>query len=189
MVRIGGMVASSKVIRTKKEELMAFVQLEDLLGSVEVIVFPSIYGACQELLGDDQPVLVQGKVQQDEKGVKILADTVIAAEQAEKMWTAKIQFNIDAQRTDEAALSELRDILRRHPGECQGVFRFVMDNEIEASVAMAESWRLQPGDSLTREVNGLLGYSAVETLCGDINAAGNGNGNGKGGRGRYRGKQ
>jgi DNA polymerase-3 subunit alpha len=186
MVRIGGMVASSKVIRTKKEELMAFIQLEDLLGSVEVIVFPSIYGACQELLGDDQPVLVQGKAQQDEKGVKILADTIIPAEQAEKLWTAKIQFNIDAQRTDKDALSELRDILRRHPGDCQGVLRFIMADAVEASVAMAESWRLQPGESLTREVNGLLGYSAVETLCGDINASANGNGNGNGGRGRYR---
>jgi DNA polymerase-3 subunit alpha len=188
MVRVGGMVASSKVIRTKKEELMAFVQLEDLLGSVEVIVFPSVYGACQELLGDDRPVLVQGKVQLDEKGVKILADTVIPAEQAEKMWTAKIQFNIDAERTDTAALSALRDILRRHPGECQGVLRFIMTEAVEATVAMAENWRLQPGESLTREVNGLLGYSAVETLCGDINAAANDNGNGNGNRGRYRGR-
>jgi DNA polymerase III subunit alpha len=191
MVRIGGMVAASKVIRTKKEELMAFVQLEDLLGSVEVIVFPSVYGACQELLGDDLPVLVQGKVQQDEKGTKILADTVIPAEKAEKMWTAKIQFNIDTARTDKAVLTELRDVLRRHPGDCQGVLRFKMAEEVEALVAMAEKWRLQPGESLTRDVNGLLGYSAVETLCGDINATngsgnGNGNGNGHGGRGRYR---
>jgi DNA polymerase-3 subunit alpha len=185
MVRIGGMVAATKVIRTKKEELMAFVQLEDLLGSVEVIVFPSVYGACQELLEDDRPVLVQGKVQQDDKGVKILADTVIPAEQAEKLWTARIQLNIDAQRTDKEVLSELRDILRRHPGECQGVLRFVLAEAVEATVAMAENWRLQPSESLSREVNGLLGYAAVETLCGDINAT-NGNGNGNGGRGRYR---
>jgi len=157
---------------------------------VEVIVFPSVYGTCQELLGDDRPVLVQGKVQKDEKGVKILADTVIPAEQAEKLWTAKIRFNIDAERTDQAALSELRDILRRHPGDCQGILRFIMAEAVEASVAMAQNWRLQPGESLTREVNGLLGYSAVETLCGDIHATnGNGNGNGNGARGRYRTKK
>ena len=53
---------------------------------------------------------------------------------------------------------------------------------------MAENWRLQPGESLTREVNGMLGYAAVETLCGDINDTANGNGNGNGGRGRYRGR-
>ena len=124
-------------------------------------------------------------MQQDEKGVKILADTVIPAEQAEKLWTAKIRFNIDVERTDKTALTELRDILRRHPGDCQGVLRFVMAEAVEASVAMAQNWRLQPGESLTREVNGLLGYPAVETLCGDINAT-NGNGNGNGAKGRYR---
>ena len=178
MVRLGGMVAASKTIRTKKEELMAFVQLEDMFGRVEVIIFPSVYSGCQELLNDDRPVMVQGKVQQDEKGVKVLADTIIAAENAEKMWTAKVQFNIDAQHTDKDALTELRDILRRHPGDCQGVIRFIMGEAVETIVAMDEKWRLQPGENLTREVNGLLGYPAVETLCGDINAASNGNGNG-----------
>jgi len=188
MVRIGGMVTASKVIRTKKEELMAFVQLEDLHGSVEVIVFPSVYGSCQELLGDDRPVLVQGKVQQDDKGVKILAETIIPTEKAEKMWTTKIQFNIDTERTDKTLMAELRDILRRHPGDCQGVIRFIMAEDVEALVAMAENWRLQPGESLAREVGGLLGYSAVETLCGDINAVTNGNGNGNGRRGGFRGR-
>jgi DNA polymerase III subunit alpha len=184
MVRIGGMVASSKVIRTKREELMAFVQLEDLLGSVEVIVFPSVYAGCQQLLSEDRPVLVQGKVQQDEKGVKILADTLIATETAEKLWTARIRFNIDTERTDRAAMAELREILRRHPGDCQGLMRLTMAEDVEAIVALSDSWRLQPGENLTREVNGLLGYAAVETLCGDINAPANVNGNGR--RGGYR---
>ncbi len=186
MARIGGMVTSSKVIRTKKEELMSFVQLEDLHGSVEVVVFPSVYGGCQELLGEDRPVLVQGKVQHDEKGVKVLADTIIAAEQAEKMWTAKIQFNIEAERTDKGLMAQLRDILKRHPGDCQGVIRLVMPEDVEALVAMNESWRLQPGENLTREVNGLLGYPAVETLCGDITAAATTNGNGNNRRNGFR---
>jgi DNA polymerase-3 subunit alpha len=186
MVRIGGMVAANKVIRTKKEELMAFIQLEDLVGSVEVIVFPSVYSGCQQVLGEDQPVLVQGKVQQDDKGAKILAETIIPAELAEKTWTAKIQFNIDAERTDKALLAELREILRHHPGDCQGVICLKMAEAVEVMVAMAETWRLQPGENLTREVNGLLGYAAVETLCGDIHAAGNGNGYGR--RGGYKGR-
>ena len=184
IVRIGGMVAAKKVIRTKKEEQMAFIQLEDLVGSVEVIVFPSVFGGCQEILAEDQPVLVQGKVQQDDKGTKILAETIIPAEQAERTWTAKIQFNIDAEHTDKTQLAELREILRHHPGECQGVMHLKMDEAVEVVVAMGETWRLQPGENLTREVNGLLGYAAVETLCGDIHAVGNGNSR----RGAYRGR-
>jgi DNA polymerase III subunit alpha len=178
MVRLGGLVATSKVIRTKREELMAFIQLEDLQGSTEVVVFPSVYASCQELLEADNPVMVQGKVQMDDKGAKLLADTIIPMEKAERMWTAKIQFNIDAQRSSKEDLSNLRDLLRRHPGQCQGVIRIKMDEDVQTDLAMAENWRFQPGEALSREVNGLLGYPAVETLCGEIHAA-DGNGNGK----------
>lgn len=186
VARIGGMITASKVIRTKKEELMAFIQLEDLQGGVEVIVFPSVYASCQQLLGDDRAVMVQGKVQQDDKGAKILADTIIEMEKAERMWTAKIRFNIDAQRSDKAILSDLRKLLRRHPGDCQGEIRIKMAENVQTDLAMAENWRFQPGEALTRDVNGLLGYPAVETLCGEINAA-NDNGKkrwGNGDRGR-----
>ncbi len=186
MARIGGMITTCKVIRTKREELMAFIQLEDLQGSVEVVVFPSVYATCQELLGDDQPVMVQGKVQQDEKGAKILADTIIKMEKAERMWTAKIRFNIDAQRSDKSILSDLRKLLQRHPGDCQGEIRIKTDQKVQMDLAMGQSWRFQPGDAMNREVNGLLGYSAVETICGEINAASD-NGRkrwGNGGRGR-----
>ena len=179
VVRVGGMITASKVIRTKRDELMAFIQLEDLHGSVEVVVFPSIYATCQELLGDDRPVFVQGKVQQDEKGTKILADTLIPMAKAEAIWTSRIQFNIDAERSDKSVLVELRDILRRHPGDCQGLLRLKMPGPVEAVLAMADNWRIQPGEALKREINGLLGYPAVETLCGEINAPPNGNGNGK----------
>jgi DNA polymerase-3 subunit alpha len=176
-VRMGGMVTSSKVIRTKREELMAFVQLEDLRGSIEVVVFPSVYAGCQDLLGDDQPVFVQGKVQQDDKGVKVLADSLIVIDKAEAMWTSKIQFNLDTQRSDRGILIELRKILRRHPGDCQGIIRLQMQDEVEAFLAMADNWRIQPGEALNREVNGLLGYPAVETLCGEINNTSDANGN------------
>jgi DNA polymerase-3 subunit alpha len=186
MVRIGGMITTSKVIRTKREELMAFIQLEDLRGSVEVIVFPSVYADCQDLLGDDAPVMVQGKMQQDDKGAKILADTLIPMEKAEAMWTAKVQFNIDALRCDKALLFDLKEVLRRHPGDCQGVICIKTAEDVETVLSMAEHWRMQPGEALSRQVNGLLGYPAVETLCGEIKATdGNGKkkwGNGKRGR-------
>jgi DNA polymerase-3 subunit alpha len=185
-VRLGGLINTSKVIRTKREELMAFIQLEDLRGKVEVIVFPSIYASCQELLGDERPVFVQGKVQQDDKGTKILADTLIPLQKAETVWTAKIQFNIQAERCDKSVMGELREILRRHPGECRGLIRLKLPEAVEAVLAMADSWRIQPSEALNREVNGLLGYPAVETLCGEINVPDNGNGNGR--RRTFRGK-
>jgi hypothetical protein len=83
-------------------------------------------------------------------------------------------------------MGELREILRRHPGECRGLIRLKLPEAVEAVLAMADSWRIQPSEALNREVNGLLGYPAVETLCGEINVPDNGNGNGR--RRTFRGK-
>lgn len=170
MVRIGGMVTTSKVIRTKREELMAFMQLEDLEGGIEVVIFPSVYGDCQHLLTDDRPILVQGKVQKDEKGDKILADSIIAMEDAETQWTAEVHFNIDVNRTDKAMLERLRDLIRRYPGDCQGWLHLKMPDEVETVISISEDWRFQPGEELRREVDALLGYPSVKTQCGEIKA-------------------
>jgi len=173
-VRMGGMVTGSKVIRTKKDDLMAFMQLEDLEGTIEVVIFPSVYTTCQHLLTDDRPVMVQGKVQQEEKGSKLLADSLIAMEEAESQWTAEVYFNIEVSRTDKEALSRLRDIVRRYPGDCAGYLSLKMAENVETIIAMSDEWRIQPGDDLGREVKALLGYASMETRCGEIKPAQNG---------------
>jgi DNA polymerase-3 subunit alpha len=172
-IRIGGMVAACKIIRTKKEELMAFIQLEDLHGSVEVVVFPSIYAATSELLKADSPCLCQGKVQKEEKGAKIIADSIIPMEKAESLWTANIHFTIDVERSDETMLERLRDIIQQHPGDCRGFVHLKIAEQAETVIAMSDNWGIQPGETLTREVNGLFGYSAVETQCSEIVINGN----------------
>ena len=65
---------------------MGFATVEDLNGTVEVVVFPSIYPACADLLISDTAVLVQGQAQVEENGVKILADAIIPMEKAEETW-------------------------------------------------------------------------------------------------------
>lgn len=186
LARMGGTVASIKVIRTKKEELMAFLQLEDLDGTIEVVVFPSVYHTCVDLLVADTPIMVQGKIQKEEKGAKVIADAVIPIEKAEDLWIADVHFNIDVARTDAPTLARMRDIIQRHRGDCKG-FIHLKTAQSETVIAMAESWGIQPGDALRRDVNSLLGYPAVRTQCADM-VAREDNGNGRGRR-KWNGKR
>ncbi len=165
VVRIGGMVRKTKIIKTKKGDLMAFVTLEDLHGSVEVTVFSSIYTRVYDLLIDDNTILVQGKLQRDENSVKLLADTIIPMEKAEDTWTASIHFNLDITRTNKTLLIELHDILKRHRGSCPAFIHLLNPEKTETIIALPDAMKLSAGVSLTREVNGLLGYNAVETKC------------------------
>jgi len=166
-VRIGGIVRNSKTIKTKKKgDLMAFVTLEDLHGSVEATVFSSLYAKVHALLSDDNPILVQGQLQKDENSVKLLADTVIPIDKAEETWTASVHFNLDITRTQRELLVKLKEIFKNHPGSCRAYIHLLNPDKTDTIVAFSDSMKLRAGLSLTREVNQFLGYNAVETACG-----------------------
>ena len=164
-VRIGGMIRSTKIIKTKKGDLMAFVTLEDLHGSVEIIVFSTLYAKVYDLLTDDSSILVRGHLQKDENSVKILADTLIPMDKAEETWSTSIHFNLDITRTDKALLEQLKGIFSRYPGSCRGYVHLLNPEKTDTTIALSDAMKLKAGSSLIREVNRLLGYSAAETIC------------------------
>ncbi|MFC1798436.1 DNA polymerase III subunit alpha [Thermodesulfobacteriota bacterium] len=184
-IRIGGHIRSIKTIKTKKGDLMAFVALEDLDGSVEMTVFPKLYRLVYELLVEDTPILIQGQVQRDEFAAKILADTIIGVEKAEEKWTAAVHFNLDMTRMDTSVLSELYDILMTHPGNCRAYLHLTDPDRTETIVALPESMRLKAGAALTRETQAFLGYDAVETVCSVAANGATANGSKNNGRGTY----
>jgi len=164
-VRIGGLIRSTKIIKTKRGDLMAFVTIEDLHGAVEATVFSRVYATVTDLLIEDNPVLIQGQVQKDEQSVKILAEKVVAMDKAEDTWTASIHFNLEISSTDREALAKLHDILQRHPGGCRAYLHLRSPENTDSIVALPDSLKLKAGGSLIREVNELLGYNAVATQC------------------------
>jgi DNA polymerase-3 subunit alpha len=163
---------------------MAFVTVEDLHGSVETVVFSSVYQSVSELLVEDRPVLIRGRVQKDDQSVKIIADSIISMEKAEESWTASIHFHLDTTRTDRQTLLNLQETLQRYPGACRAYLHLKSPEGTETIVAVSENIRLQAGSRLIRDVHQLLGYQVVETVCNtaapDTNHTNNGN------RGYYR---
>jgi len=73
-VRFGGIITKIKTIITKKGDQMAFAEIEDFSGSVELVVFPSVFSEYRMILEPDKIVKVSGKVSDKDGEVKILAD-------------------------------------------------------------------------------------------------------------------
>jgi len=170
-VGIGGTINSVKVIRTRKEELMGFVTVEDLSGTVEVVVFPSIYAGCADLLSPDTAVLVQGAAQVEENGVKILADAIIPMDQAEEKWTVEVRLMVDPEITNRETLTRVHRTLQRYPGPCKGFVHICLKDQAEAVVSMTESLHIRYCEAMTREINTIFGYKAVQTRCSDAASA------------------
>ena len=78
-VTAGGMITEVKLKYTKNNQVMAFVTLEDLTGSMEVIVFPKTYETYVDVLKEDAKVFIQGRVSQEEdRDSKLIARSVVS---------------------------------------------------------------------------------------------------------------
>ena len=88
---VGGMITDKTVKHTKTNQMMAFVTVEDLLGTVEVVVFPRDYEKNREYLEVDNKVFIRGRVsEEDEKASKLICEKVIPFEKTKReLW---IQF-------------------------------------------------------------------------------------------------
>jgi DNA polymerase-3 subunit alpha len=171
VVRIGGLVQNTKMIKTKKGDSMAFVTIEDMHGAVEVVVFSRVFAEVHDLLVEDKALLIQGQIQKDEQSVKILADTVIPVDKAEETWTASVHLNLEISRTDRETLGDLRAILERHPGVCPVFLHLRSPENTDSIIALPETFKLKAGGALRREVEAFLGYHAVETRCAAVPTA------------------
>ncbi|OPZ65308.1 MAG: DNA polymerase III subunit alpha [Firmicutes bacterium ADurb.Bin506] len=76
VVTVAGVVTARKQISARTGQPMAFVQMEDMSGQVEVIVFPRTFEQCRQLIVEDARIAVRGKLDVKEEGAKILADAV-----------------------------------------------------------------------------------------------------------------
>ena len=89
---VGGMITAKTIKHTKTNQMMAFLSLEDLVGTVEVIVFPRDYEKSREYLEIDKKIFVKGRVsEEEERPSKLICETIIPFEQTKKeLW---VQFS------------------------------------------------------------------------------------------------
>ncbi|MCM1088143.1 MAG: DNA polymerase III subunit alpha [Muribaculaceae bacterium] len=87
-VTIGGIIADKRLKYTKNEKVMAFLQIEDLLGTTEVIVFPRDYEKNADRLIEDRKVFVKGRVNaEDEKDAKLICEKILSFDEIpKKLW-------------------------------------------------------------------------------------------------------
>ncbi|HWR62152.1 MAG TPA: DNA polymerase III subunit alpha [Clostridia bacterium] len=110
---MGGIIVSVKQKATKTNNMMAFVELEDLYGTLEIIVFPKIYERCRSLLVQDTIVLVEGRIsQREEEAAKIICDNV---KPLKKYSGKKLYVKINTEQQPDI-LERLKKILTEHKG-------------------------------------------------------------------------
>ena len=113
---VGGILTGINKRITKKNDMMAFLTLEDNSGAVEVVAFPKIFESAKEFLEEDRKLFVKGRIQKKDEGeAKLIAERIIAFENLPKeIW---IQFA--NKKAYEEKEEELRHILKERPGDTE----------------------------------------------------------------------
>ena len=186
LVTVGGIVTAVKRATTRGGSAMAFVTLEDLTGSCEVIIFPKTYEQVHFLLKRDAVIVVRGKVDIAEQQAKLLADRVLTLEDAEEVAPlpalvasastngdadaagdsppaarvpGALHVRVDAGQLGEEGLHRLKELLGRRHGDLPVLLHVrASDREV---VMDARELRVAASAELQAELETLLGAGAV----------------------------
>ncbi|OIQ03739.1 MAG: DNA polymerase III subunit alpha [Syntrophobacteraceae bacterium CG2_30_61_12] len=159
-----GIISIAKEITTKKGERMAFLMLEDKQGTVEVVAFPETFAKARVLLEEDEPRVIIGSIQHDEKSSKIIADQIVTIEQAQLQAVEAVHICLDADHLEADALTRLRHLLISHPGSCDALLNLTVAGCAEAVIALSEKLRVSPTQSFFEDIQQHFGPGCVKQV-------------------------
>ena len=157
-VVIGGLVAGKTVKTTRTNQLMAFITLEDLMGSVEVIIFPKDYEANRELFVEDAKLFIRGRVSigDDPVGKLVLEQVVPFSKIPRELW---IQFADKEQYVSRE--KELLETLKTSEGPDRVVIYLGKER---AKKMLPASWNVDAAGVLVEELSRKLGEKNVKVV-------------------------
>ncbi|HXY55649.1 MAG TPA: DNA polymerase III subunit alpha [Nitrospirota bacterium] len=158
---ICGIIAGLKQKITKKGEKMAIMNLEDLSGTVEVIVFPDLYKSAHNLLLTDTPLLVAGQLDKSEQGNKIKAVRLHLLQDVKKRGTTRMDIRFTAMGLTQDDLLKVKDILLRYKGDIPVYLRLQNPTRPESLISVGRDIRVNLTDQLINEIESVLGAGAV----------------------------
>jgi len=128
--------------------------LEDLEGSVEVVVFPSVYTSVAGVLQEGKIVLVRAKVSFREEKPKLIA---IDIKPIEEVYKAIKSINVNLSQASSEVLRQLKEKLSLFPGKTPVYLRFNTNEFKSVEVLVGEDLFVDPNETLFEELKGFVG--------------------------------
>jgi DNA polymerase-3 subunit alpha len=159
-----GIITNLRVLKSKKGDFYAQGALEDMLGSVEMIVFPDAYRKLQDKVKIEVPVLVRGGLRIEE-GVnpKLMANDIIPLEDAKVPLPRSLRIRIPVEAANESMVDELHALCTQRKGEAKVLFDVERQGDFMV-VMEAEGYNVQPDRNFVARVEELCGRGAVRVI-------------------------
>jgi len=155
---VGGMISAKTIKYTKNNKTMAFITLEDLVGSVEVVIFPKDYERNQQYLTEENKVFIKGRVsEEDDAPSKLICETVIPfAQTKQELW---LQF--PDKETYLAREKELLDLMKDSDGSAAVVIYIRKEKAVKRLPA---NRNVQIDELLLSRLTNYIGESCIKVI-------------------------
>jgi DNA polymerase-3 subunit alpha len=157
-----GIVSGLRPLKTKKGDRMAVFMLDDVAGSIEVVVFPETFGKCGAVVEADAMVLVRGKFEKDDESARIVATELLPIGSLQERTTREVVIHL-APQPQRSTFEQLAELLSRHRGDRRVYIELdVKGREKPLRVRSEVPLRVKPSERLVSEVELLCGTGSVE---------------------------
>jgi len=141
---------------------MAAFELEDLSGTVQVLVWPNAYKRNSQLMEDDVPVLVRGRCELDAKGeIRLLCSQLFHLDTLWDTVVQKARIRISLPSLNSEKVSQLHALVSHNQGTCPLEFELLQLKEYRIRVIPQEDLLINPIPSFIQEVEKLFGENSV----------------------------
>ncbi|GBE30071.1 DNA polymerase III subunit alpha [bacterium BMS3Bbin04] len=154
-IRIVGLVNSVKGRQTRNGDMMANAKLEDLTGFIPLLIFPRSYENCKEILKDDEPFLIAGKVKSQQDQVDLIVEEVEPLDTAVKRLIKAIRIRWTYDRDAETMIA-FENIVRKHPGGVRIKVHF-QNGDGGSWVMTSERYKVSTNQQFLKAAEKLLG--------------------------------
>jgi DNA polymerase-3 subunit alpha len=157
---VGGLVTAVQRKTTKQGSPWAIVTLEDLEGSVDIMVFPQTYAAVSTLLVDDSVVIVRARVDRsDDDGVRLVALEITQPDLSEAV-SGPVRVSMAAARCIPPLVERLKEVLAGHPGTTE-VHLHLTGGAKTTVLRLDDRLRVTPSPALYGDLKALLGANCL----------------------------
>ncbi len=164
-VRLGGVCVKLREITTKRGDRMGFTTLEDLKGTVEIVVFSDVYQESHALIKEsDKPVFIIGQADADGETSKVIAKEIFPLEEVSQKLTKSVHFFLHQAETTPNHLAQLKNVIGRYKGGCPAFLHFIEPEKTETVLALPDNLRLNPTTNLVADVKKLFGHNVTKFM-------------------------
>ncbi len=163
-VTIGGIISQIKEISTKKGDRMAFITLEDLDGTCEVIAFPEFFAQNRSQLIKDAVLFIRGSVNKRDDVPKIIANEMIPIEDVRKKLTKVISIDLSTAGLDQGTLEKLKGIFESHQGSTPVEINFLSPDGEHHVMQPGNDYHVEPNEEFFKKIKDLLGINSIHVM-------------------------